>query len=323
MDYTFIVTVYNQEKLVIQTLESIKYQIITYGKKYQIQLVIGDDASTDNTMFNIEIWLKKNDTLFSEVNIFSFENNVGTCKNYTNSIQAIKGKCFKEIAGDDILPPNNIFKIMDMTKIYDVVAGVVIPFSKDVILYKKALYKAIISQSFYNEKQLKILTQVGCPIMNGSIWNKKLMTEDVLNYIKQYILIEDRPQWYKIFQENRVINYTFCENAVLLYRKETGSVTNGDTKINSIYQTDMNRIYCDIYSLTTSWLVKYSLCRKKSKSFLKVDPITIWIKWKRIIHYVKFFKIYRNVVYKHLEEYQEYLNYIIKKSNEFSENNLV
>lgn len=33
MDYTFMLTTYNQEKYVVQALESIKYQIETYGKK--------------------------------------------------------------------------------------------------------------------------------------------------------------------------------------------------------------------------------------------------------------------------------------------------
>ena len=65
--FTLILVVYNPEHLVLQTLNSIKYQIVTYGDGIDIQLIIADDGSKDNSRNIIDCWLEDNKELFSEI----------------------------------------------------------------------------------------------------------------------------------------------------------------------------------------------------------------------------------------------------------------
>ena len=58
--FTFISITYNHEKYIIEHLESIKYQILQYGKNEKVCFILSDDCSTDNTLLITQQWLKIN-----------------------------------------------------------------------------------------------------------------------------------------------------------------------------------------------------------------------------------------------------------------------
>lgn len=284
-------------------------------KSYDIQLVIGDDASSDKTTDIIDKWIEKNEMLFAAIDKFYFKKNGGTCHNYVNSMRHIQGQCFREMAGDDILPVNNIFDIMDMTKEYDIVTSALFPFQKGEIITQPPVYRNIFRQSIFSVKQLRILVQLSCPILNGVIWKKELMTEDILDYVAKYTLIEDRPQWYKIFRENKNLKYTFCDEVSLLYRNEEGSVTHSKNKIQQIYEADMKRIYQDIAKETDSLFVKLVLWW--NKHLKRLNPLNIWMKCMMLIHYRNIQTKYRDLMTQQLEQNQVHINNIVRISDEF------
>ena len=47
--FTFVVTCYNQADVVLQALESVKYQIREFGRGQAFQLIVTDDGSTDGS----------------------------------------------------------------------------------------------------------------------------------------------------------------------------------------------------------------------------------------------------------------------------------
>ncbi len=47
--FTFVVTCYNQAQVVLQALESVKYQIKKFGQGQAFQLIVTDDGSTDGS----------------------------------------------------------------------------------------------------------------------------------------------------------------------------------------------------------------------------------------------------------------------------------
>ena len=49
--FTFVVTCYNQEEVVIHALESIRYQIYRFGKGQKFQLIAADDGSEDQSCY--------------------------------------------------------------------------------------------------------------------------------------------------------------------------------------------------------------------------------------------------------------------------------
>ena len=66
-EFVFGVMTYNQESIICETLESIKYQIETYGKDIDCTIIITDDCSKDKTVKVIENWLKNNGELFCNI----------------------------------------------------------------------------------------------------------------------------------------------------------------------------------------------------------------------------------------------------------------
>ena len=97
------VITYNSSKFVLETLESIKAQ--TYQN---IELIISDDCSADNTVELCQQWVEKNKTRFVRTQIITSETNTGVSANLNRAEAACQGEWIKGIAGDDLLMPNCI-----------------------------------------------------------------------------------------------------------------------------------------------------------------------------------------------------------------------
>ncbi len=93
-----IVYTYHSSKTIIETLDSIYQQ--TYKK---IELIVSDDASSDNTVKLVKDWIDKNRGRFvrSELKINSV--NMGITKHFMKGISYANGKWIKILAGDDML----------------------------------------------------------------------------------------------------------------------------------------------------------------------------------------------------------------------------
>ena len=99
------VITYNSSMFVIETLESVKRQDYK-----QIQLVISDDCSTDDTIDKCRAWLAKNKDRFVNPIITINDINKGVPGNLNNAIKHCNGEWIKSIAGDDILMDDCISK---------------------------------------------------------------------------------------------------------------------------------------------------------------------------------------------------------------------
>lgn len=95
---TIIVITYKSADYVIDTLESISQQ--TYKN---IELIISDDRSPDNTLEICESWIEKHKNRFSNTIVTKTDRNGGICYNYNNGLKMATGKWIKYIAGDDEL----------------------------------------------------------------------------------------------------------------------------------------------------------------------------------------------------------------------------
>ena len=93
-----VVVTYNSSATVIETLESIKNQ--TYRN---IELIVSDDCSKDDTIDVARQWLKENDSRFVGTELVTAEHNTGVSGNLNRGIQKSHGEWIKSIAGDDLL----------------------------------------------------------------------------------------------------------------------------------------------------------------------------------------------------------------------------
>ena len=69
--FIFGILTYNQEKYVLETLESIKYQKVQYGANFDVSLIITDDASKDKTVELIRNWCEKNREYFENIDLIA------------------------------------------------------------------------------------------------------------------------------------------------------------------------------------------------------------------------------------------------------------
>lgn len=98
-----VVVTYNSEKFVFDTLESVK------GQTYQnIELIITDDSSTDNTVAICTKWIAENKARFTDVRLITSDYNTGITANRNRGFYAAKGKWIKHVDGDDKLFPHCI-----------------------------------------------------------------------------------------------------------------------------------------------------------------------------------------------------------------------
>lgn len=100
---TVAVVAYNSSRYIIETLESIKAQ--TYQN---IELIVSDDCSQDNTVELCREWVDNNKFRFVNSTIITTPVNTGTAGNANRALAAAKGEWIKYIAGDDLLHKNAI-----------------------------------------------------------------------------------------------------------------------------------------------------------------------------------------------------------------------
>ncbi|MGL4393571.1 MAG: glycosyltransferase family 2 protein [Fusobacteriaceae bacterium] len=93
-----VVITYNSAETIIETLESVKKQ--TYKN---LELVITDDSSTDNSLKIIEDWLKENEKRFVIIQIVKSEINTGIVPNFIRGTKKATGEYIKYLSGDDLL----------------------------------------------------------------------------------------------------------------------------------------------------------------------------------------------------------------------------
>ena len=96
---TVVLTAFNHGKYVGETLSSIFAQ--TYP---HIQVIVIDNASTDNTLSIIE----KSDRNASQFCLIKNLSNLGLCRAFNQGLALAKGKYIIDLAGDDIMLPDRI-----------------------------------------------------------------------------------------------------------------------------------------------------------------------------------------------------------------------
>lgn len=91
---TVICLCYDHESFVVEALESVLNQT-----HKNVELIIADDFSTDNSVQVIENWLEKN----PEIPFLINKENLGNTKSFNQCLKMAKGEYIIDLAADDIL----------------------------------------------------------------------------------------------------------------------------------------------------------------------------------------------------------------------------
>lgn len=98
-----VVQAYNSADTICDTLESIKAQ--TYSN---IELIVSDDKSKDNTVEVARAWVEENKDAFAAVKVITTEQNTGIPGNNNRALKQVTGEYVEFLAADDKMMPDAV-----------------------------------------------------------------------------------------------------------------------------------------------------------------------------------------------------------------------
>lgn len=228
MDFSFGIISYNSQDTIIETLESIRYQVENYGRIHTSYLVICDDCSQDNTVLIIKKWLEDYGGIFKEVKLLQTEENSGICVNYRLMVENISTEHFIPLAGDDLICSENVYdKIADI-KENEIRTYFPLSFCDSVILDNNFDMKQHLFFSKFkhtNKKDLKCLIILRPYISPDICFLKRHYSKECMDFICNYTNFEDDTSLYFILKNNKKIKFKFVNEPLVLYRRSEKSIT--------------------------------------------------------------------------------------------------
>lgn len=220
MDSSVLVSVmvptYNSADTVLETLDSIKAQ--TYSN---IELIISDDCSKDDTVERCRDWLERNYARFVRAELITVEHNTGVCANCNRMLKAATGEWRKGIAGDDILLPNCIADFVDYAQMHPEASII----SSYVGLYDEIFdekhvlkHEHVMSRDFFEktaEEQLRLIVTSNV-IFAPSLFIKMSVLNEIGGY-DESLPYEDHPFYISAFEHG--YKCYFMEKETVGYRR--------------------------------------------------------------------------------------------------------
>lgn len=244
---TVIAACYNQEKYLVETLDSIKNQ--TYPN---LQLIFWDDCSKDNSSQLIESWISENKV---ECSFLKHTTNKGICKSLNEAFALAKGKYLQIIAMDDILLPDKIEKHVELLenedKDYALVFSDAALIDSNGILYQNkfiALHKTYLSLesgNFYNDlvdenfiPAMSVLLKTEA-VRRVGVWDENLAYEDYdmwLRLAKEYDFMYDNNTTVKYRLHSTNLHKNIQNAGITFFRICLKHVDNSKMNSNCIAQ---------------------------------------------------------------------------------------
>lgn len=218
---------YNSSETVLDTLNSVFRQ--TYKN---VELIISDDGSTDNTVSKCEDWLKNYSYRFKQTRLIQSSSNKGTTANCNAVLFSSRGKWLKLIAADDVLLEDCIQKCIDFTSSKQSIQWMVGKTLKFVdridenhLVHHDTLYNPI-RLSHLNgslEDQRKAIVNYTFIEAPATFFQTDILCE-LGGFNEKYKLIEDWPIQLKLL--NAGYKCYFLDDFIVGYRQSDNSVFN-------------------------------------------------------------------------------------------------
>lgn len=315
--FTFCSFTYNQQDLIIQQLESIKYQIERYGQNVECSYLLCDDHSSDKTVHTVESWLNSNKELFSDINIVVQGKNGGIVNNFTSALRNIKTEYFKILAGDDFYFKNNIFDIyrngnMIISPLihYDTNCSVL---SGDYIFIRRLIMSGNSNEKI---KQFAIRQYKYGPAglwAPGVFITRDLVDQGLFDALSPYKWIEDVPEFnYLIRQEKTKID--IINKPVVVYRTDSGVSHKENIPKSSRFEKDNLKLAENIHTrmiTTPKPLCPFYYVKGLDCALNKVAGLTIRKRGQRL-------REFDETVAREKTEAKAYIDYIMEKAGMFA-----
>ena len=296
----FIIT-YNSAEFILEGLESVKNQ--TYKN---IELVVSDDCSTDNTVEIVNNWLEKNKNYFQNTVLVTSDKNTGVAPNCNRAVEASSGEWLKILSGDDRLNPDAIesyVKFIQKEPQCEIVFGAFDFFGDSDDLtktvkqnYEKNLYPLF--QQNYKGQMKSFLKRMFVP-MPGLFFTKKLW-QKIGGYDNKYPMADEYPFTFEVLRNKNKIYFldkpvyrynvredSLCHNPNNITRtRRQGQLHFLDKRWKEMFKlgmwVDMLQQYVDIKIEENNFLPRNKIQKKFYKYLILISPkhLKSAIAWK-------------------------------------------
>lgn len=233
------VIAYKSSDTIIDTLDSIAAQ--TYQN---IELIVSDDGSPDNTVQVAQEWIARHNDRFVRTKIVTVEKNTGVTGNYIRAEQNCNGDWVKNIDGDDKLVPTAIENLVDFAlkhPEFDIIYSRIKVFGLSdeegdeyVKRYDYSFFEKTKEEKYEMVKDICIIPPM------AAFFNRIKVQKIGLKYDTRIPMLEDRP-W--IINAIRLgANFGFLDKAVYLYRVRRDSLCNTLT-ISPVFYESLQLCY--------------------------------------------------------------------------------
>jgi glycosyltransferase involved in cell wall biosynthesis len=229
---SIMVMTYNSEKYILETLESARSQ--TYKN---LELIVSDDCSGDNTTFIVDSWIEKHHGRFVKTEVIKTPVNTGIPANCNRGVKASAGEWIKIIAGDDILldtcVASYIAEITNNPKLRFIASDMFyINAHGEIVESGDARYEAIRGYFFSlkAEEQLKLYARFPLFLNSPSFFINRNTLQSIDYFDEEFRIYDDLPMIFKILEKGIRIDY--IGRKTVKYRIYTDSLSR--TKNNSI-----------------------------------------------------------------------------------------
>lgn len=211
------VLTYNSSRTVLETLDSIKAQ--SYRN---IELVVSDDASTDNTVELCRKWISENKDRFVRCELLTVPKNTGIPANANRRLEAARGVWIKGVAADDLLAPDCVENFINYVNEHPEAEVIFAKyqrfkkeFSKENFVDISDLGAEKFCTTFKTSKaQYKRLIE--CLCCHPSTMFAKLELLKRVKYDERFRMIEDYPMWLRLTRSG--VRFFFMREVVVFYR---------------------------------------------------------------------------------------------------------
>ncbi len=317
-----VVVTYNSSKYVIDTLESIKAQ--TY---HDLEIIVTDDCSTDDTVEICRKWLEENKKRFIKTDLIEGERNRGTSVNGNKGAKLTNGQWIKFIGGDDLLAKNYfetllLYVSQEKCKINVLCSNHYVFQDFDKTQSHKTRFENTLffKEAITANEQFQIALRCVGTVPTFTVLLTKTIFDQVGGFDEHYKYVEDYPFFLKINQFNEKI-YLVTE-ALAYYRRHDCNITRRYNMIISpVFKEvlDVKFNYCKRYLPNIEKIgVFHEYFASKITIFFEQKIIKLAIIWRFFYQFQRYFNplfLYRNLLKIFGKEYkfQKFLSNAIEQ----------
>lgn len=221
---SIVVVTYNSSKYVLEALDSVQEQ--TYSN---LELIITDDSSTDNTVAICEKWIETHKMRFRDVRLLTSNSNTGITANRNRGNFAAHGTWIKHVDGDDKLLPSCVedyVRFVSANPSINIVFSPLKVFGEGDLKKWRRLLRTNFEYAFsLSPRDFKILLCKVCLFPAPSLFINAEYFKKVEGYDESIRNLEDWPFWVRSAFNGA--HFAYIETPEVDYRISEASLSQG------------------------------------------------------------------------------------------------